>query len=315
MGKQNLPFTYLPESCEVGYLRMKDDVRLRVGFFPANGDSIATIFLVSGHREFLEKYAEFIEDFQKKGFDVYAYDHRGQGLSDRMLSDRHKSHNPDFDLLVSDMNEIMTKKIQPQTISQPLYLVAHSMGSQLALRYLHDYPTVFDKAVLLSPFTDFNIGSSIYTMLVSMLTKVACFLGFSEYFAPGQAKHRDMIDHDYVFSRLTHDQRRYNWSQDAIKENPALFVGGVTYGWLKGVIKSIKLIQDPGYMEKIRTPILALLVEEEHVVDNNMTLSLLANVQNAQVETMSGARHEMYREIDEIRQNMWSKMTKFLEIK
>ena len=220
----NASNSFLPKNSDIEYIRVTDGTRLRIGFFPAVGDAVATILLVSGHREFLEKYTEFIEEFQKKGIDVYAYDHRGQGLSDRMLSDRHKSHNPDFGLLVSDMNEIVTEIIMPKKDNLPLYLVAHSMGAQIALRYLHDYPAIFERAVLLSPFTGFNIGSPIFSGLALMITKIANLFGFSEYFAPGQAKHRDMIDHDYAFSRLTHDQRRYNWSQDAIKANPDLFI-------------------------------------------------------------------------------------------
>ena len=311
----NASNSFLPKNSDIEYIRVTDGTRLRIGFFPAVGDAVATILLVSGHREFLEKYTEFIEEFQKKGIDVYAYDHRGQGLSDRMLSDRQKSHNPEFGLLVSDMNEIVTEIIMPKKDNLPLYLAAHSMGAQIALRYLHDYPAIFERAVLLSPFTGFNIGSPIFSGLALMITKIANLFGFSEYFAPGQAKHRDMIDHDYAFSRLTHDQRRYNWSQDAIKANPDLFVGGVTYGWMKGVVNSIKILQKPGFMGGISTPILALLVEEEHVVDNKMTLSLLANVQNATIKIISDARHESYRETDDIRACMWSKISKFLKVK
>ncbi len=302
---------FLPENGLIDHIAMDDGIRLRTGFFPAKGKATATILLVSGHREFLEKYTEFIEDFQKRGFDVYGYDHRGQGGSDRMLKNPIKSHNPDFGRIVVDMHQIVEKVIKPARPDHPLYLIAHSMGTQFAIRYLHDHPGIFEKAVLLSPFSNFNIGGKLFTFLTKASALLANFLGFSKFFAPGQAHDRNMIDHRDAFEALTHDHARYDWSQKALESKPHLFIGGVTFGWLKGVMKSMKIIQSAGYVEDIKTPILALLAEEENVVDNDMTLRLLDKMPNASYEIIKGARHETYREIDEIRDQVIAKIEEF----
>lgn len=306
--------SYLPSRGEVEYFDVSDGMILRVGFFPATDDTKARILLVGGHREFLEKQTEFIEDLQKRGFDVYAYDHRGQGGSDRKLKDRKKSHNPDFGLIVEDMHEIVERLIKPETFNKPFFLIAHSMGTQFAMRYLHDHKNIFDRAVLMAPFTNFNTGGKVFTFATKVYAFLANLFGFSEFFAPGQTRHRDMVDHDYAFSRLTHDRARYDWAQDALTLKPELFVGGVTFGWIKGVIKSLKLIQSPGYVEKIETPVLALLAEEEYVVDNEMTLTLLGRMRNADYQFINGARHEMYREVDEYRDQVLAKINTFLNV-
>jgi len=49
-----------------------------------------TIVLLGGRGEFLEKYSETITDLIEKGFDVYGFDWRGQGLSTRSLPNRKK---------------------------------------------------------------------------------------------------------------------------------------------------------------------------------------------------------------------------------
>lgn len=304
--------SYLPERGDVEYFETRDGTVLRVGFFPAMNNAKARILLIGGHREFLEKQTEFIEDFQKREFDVYAYDHRGQGGSSRKLENCKKSHNPDFGLIVEDMHEIIERLIKPETLEKPFFLIAHSMGTQFALRYLHDHKNTFDRAVLMAPFTNFNIGGKFFTFTTKIYVFLANLFGFSDFFAPGQARHRDMIDPDYAFSLLTHDRLRYDWSQDALTLKPELFVGGVTFGWIKGVIKSLKLIQSPGYVENIETPILTLLAEEEHVVDNEMNLTLLNRMKNAEYHIIKGARHELYREIDEYRDQVLSRIDTFL---
>lgn len=304
---------FLPAGAIIGYLNAKDKMRLRTGFFPATIDAKASILLVGGHREFLEKYTEFIVDFNRRGFNVYSYDHRGQGGSDRALENKQKSHNPDFDIIVEDMHEVIKYHVKADELEHPLYLIAHSMGVQFALRYLHDYPDVFSRAVLLAPFTNLNIGGKFFTWGTIAYTALANMFGFSNHFAPGQARHKDMIDHDYAFERLTHDRERYNWSQEALNTKPDLFIGGVTFGWIKGVLKNLNIIQQEGYVDQIETSILALLAGDEQVVDNKMTMNLLNQMPNVTYEIIPDARHEMYREKNEIRDQVIEKIVNYLD--
>ncbi len=311
-GDKNSNNNFLPKKCEVSDLVMRDGVRLRTGYFPAKRKAVATILLVNGHREFLEKYKEFIENLQARGFNVFSYDHRGQGGSDRKLKNPRKSHNPDINAIIQDMHEIVVRLVLPKVAGTRLHLVAHSWGSQFAIRYLHDNPGIFDRAVLMAPFTNFNIGGKTFTYLTKTYAKIASFLGFSKFFAPGQARHKDMIDHEYAFERLTHDRERYDWSQKVLEAKPELFIGGVTFGWLSGVIKSIDTIKTPGYTESIETPVLTLLADDEQVVDNDTTIELVKKMPNAILKTVKGARHELYREVDSIRDGVLADITIFL---
>lgn len=311
-NKQTELNQFLPGNAEINVLAMRDGMRLRVGYFPAKGRAVASVLLVNGHREFMEKYKEFIEDFQKRGFNVFSYDHRGQGGSDRLLENKLKSHNPDFDAIIDDMHEVVVRFVLPKKGDMPLHLIAHSMGAQFAIRYLHDNNEIFDRAVLMAPFTNFNIGGKLFTSLTKAYTKIANLLGFSKFFAPGQARHKDMIDHEYAFERLTHDRKRYDWSQKVLDALPELFIGGVTFGWIGGVMKSMEVIQKPGYTKKIKTPVLALLADDERVVDNISTIELVEKMPDSIIKKVKGSRHELYREVDSIRKGVIADITVFL---
>ena len=94
-------------------------------------------------------------------------------------------------------------------------------------------------------------------------------------------------------------------------QNRNLFVGGVTYGWLSGVSKSIAKIKSYGFMEKIKTETLFSLSGDETVVNNQTTLKLISKMQNVKVKTIEDARHELYRESDEYRDQMWQAIDQF----
>ena len=305
---------YLPANGEISIFTVTDGTNLRLGYFASEGEAKATILLINGHREFLEKYNEIIEEFQARGFNIYSYDHRGQGLSDRVLDDRVKSHNPDFGKLVSDIDEIIKGKIKPASLGHPFYIVAHSLGAHLTLRYMHDYPDVVDKALLLSPFTGFHDRSVFYVGFVKLFFAIMNLFGFGDEFAVGQAKNQQMIDHETAMSKLTHDKDRYQFSQDAIDDNPDLFVGGMTYGGAAETVNSLNKLNENGYIEKIKTPVLYLLSEDEKVVSNDVTFALIEKMANAKAENIANARHEIYRETDEIRDQMWQNIDHFFSI-
>lgn len=304
--------SYLPNIGAIDFLKVSDGTKIRYGVFPAEGLAVGSILLLNGHREFIEKYTEFIEDFQKRGFHVFTMDHRGQGLSDRALKNRIKSHNPDFDRIILDIQEFTQEIIRPSELGHKVYLVAHSLGAHFALRYLHDYQRVFDKAILLSPFTDLDHHGAIYIFFAKLYFTLMKLIGFSRAFAPKQAQRRAMIDHEEALSRLTHDQDRYNRSQEALAQNPDLFVGGVTYGWLSGASKSIAKIKRTGFIKNIKTETLFILSGDEKVVNNQTTFKLISKMHNVKVKTIEGARHELYRESDEYRDQMWQTIDRFL---
>ncbi len=307
-------FPKLTRPGRIGHLTMADGCRLRIASWPSDENSRGIVVLVNGHREYMEKYAEFIADFLKRGYAVYTLDNRGQGLSDRPLNNRLKSHSANFDAFVSDMNEFVTKAVMadPRAGELPLILVGHSMGAHVCLRYLGAFPGRIDRAILLAPMTDFHLGSAVVRKAAGLLVRLVCGLGFGKLFALGQGSVFSKKHHLLKRTLLTHDRARYAIEADIIAANPDLYVGGPTYGWLKAALDSIDKIHEPGFLDRITIPMLVLLAGEEALVDNRASERLFAGRDNIMVAILDGARHEMYRETDALREILWRKITEFL---
>lgn len=54
------------------------------------------VVIVNGRIESAWKYQELCYDLFRQGFDVYTYDHRGQGRSERLTEDRQIGHVHEF---------------------------------------------------------------------------------------------------------------------------------------------------------------------------------------------------------------------------
>ena len=87
-----------------GFLQTCDGIQLRYGFWPRRGDAHqGTVLVLGGRTEFMEKYSETIGEINRRGFDAFSLDWRGQGLSDRMLSDPTRGHIQSFSYYLADL--------------------------------------------------------------------------------------------------------------------------------------------------------------------------------------------------------------------
>lgn len=87
------------------------------------------IVVCPGRIESYIKYAELAYDLFHLGFDVLIIDHRGQGLSGRMLPDTHRGHVDNFSDYVDDLAAFWQQEVQPGPWRKR-YILAHSMGAR-----------------------------------------------------------------------------------------------------------------------------------------------------------------------------------------
>lgn len=258
----------------------------------------------------MEKYLETIEELNQEGFNVYSLDWRGQGLSSRILANRHKGFIDDYDVYLDDLNLFVTKIVMPESF-HPLIIIAHSMGGHIALRFMHDHPDVVDMAVLTSPMIDI-FGSSLSRKFVKLIARMAIKTGFSHSYTIGSG---DYTVEKFKGNELTSDPVRFTDAQNAIIKNPDLALGGVTYGWLSATLKSIDILIQPGFAAKITTPILMVIAGNDKIVSTNAQKQFCTMLPNCKLIEISEARHEIFKETDVIRSIFRREFNRFTHVK
>jgi len=268
-----------------------------------------TVVLLGGRTEFIEKYWETAEDLLLRKFDVFRFDWRGQGLSDRMVTNRHKGYVGSYDDYLKDLTIFMDRYVR-STAKQPIIILAHSMGAHITLRYLHDHPGVVDRAILTSPLIDIA-GPEWLKLSLKILVSFMTALGFKTRYAT-RAMDFDPSKKRFQGNRLTRDRRRFQETIHAIAMNPDLAVGGVTFGWLDAMFASIRLILAVNYCQQITTPTLILSAGSDTIVSNAAQQVVCQRMQNCRLITISGALHEMLIETDTVRKKIWAHFDNFV---
>ena len=92
----SIPANPVPDDVVTGSIKTPDGVTLRFARWAPPPGRKGTVVVLQGRAEFIEKYFETVRDLRARGFAVATFDWRGQGLSDRALSDRRKGHVRNF---------------------------------------------------------------------------------------------------------------------------------------------------------------------------------------------------------------------------
>ena len=212
-----------------GFITTDDNMSLRYGVWYSRIENRrGSILLLSGRREFMEKYTETVNELNEKGFDVYSFDWRGQGLSARLLANRHKGFIDSYSTYLKDLDMFVRNIVQPEA-ALPLFILAHSMGGHIALRYLHDHPGTADKAILVSPMIDI-LTTPFPRSLVKFMVNLALISGLNDAYTVGSGDYNPDIP--FEGNRLTSDPYRFMDEKKTLSDNPDLRLGGITYGWL-----------------------------------------------------------------------------------
>src|SRR4029079_19339894 len=109
MKPLSIPANPAPDGAVMSVLKTPDGVSLRTVRWPPPPGRKGTVCLFQGRAEFIEKYFETVRDLHARGFAVATLDWRGQGLSDRALSDSRKGHIEDFSQYERDLDVFMNE--------------------------------------------------------------------------------------------------------------------------------------------------------------------------------------------------------------
>ena len=284
-------------------LAMPDGVSIRYGVWTcARPQPRGSVLLLGGRMEFLEKYAETVTDLTRRGFDVYSFDWRGQGLSARLLANRHKGHVDSYAAYLRDLDGFIRRILLPAAVP-PHIVLAHSMGAHIALRYLHDHGAVFARAIFTAPMFDIRTFPFPKT-LARALTQRAVRQGRSREYAAGAGDYGPREER-FAGNRLTSDPRRFAAMVAMVRHNPDLALGGVTWGWLRATFDSIDLIAPAAYGMEVAAPVLILSAGRDRIVSNRAQQKLVAALPDCRWDCLPGARHEILMETDAVRNRFW----------
>lgn len=269
------------------------------------------IVILNGQSEAWLKYGELFYDFFQKGYSIYSYDHRGQGLSPHLGKNNTQiGHVDQFMHYVLDLNEFIERIIKPiHPQSKNLFLIAHSMGGAIATEYLELNPSPFQAVVLSAPMM--RINTKPYPEKIARaIVAVSKAIGFGKKYAIGKKDYH--CNGTFQSNKVTGSSERW-WMNNLIcSQFPETVIGGPSNGWVNESLRETKMIRNNA--DKVKAKILMLQAGLDQIVINESQTDTCSKMQTCHLITFPNAQHEILMEQDTIRDSALQQIESFFGI-
>ncbi|MBD1391015.1 alpha/beta hydrolase [Neiella sp. HB171785] len=319
------PQTPIPEQLTTTEL---NGATIRYGIWRTTKARKGLVVFASGRTEFIEKNLPAYTELLAKGFDVYTFDWRGQGLSERQLRHSEPGHIEDFAIYLADLDAFIQQIVQPEQQTGMKLLMGHSMGGHIGLRYLQQHHNVFDRAQFSSPM----MGIKANTWLTRQFVGFLHWAGWGQSCAPGsQPVWKSYLDQDacsaiksgivslpekperalLYSNNLNHLAQASCWVEQSLAHNPKhhLGLGCPTIDWVKAAFRSIE--DAKGHLDQIKIPVVIVGSADDKVVTFSAQQQACSSMGNCCLWQTTGredkpAAHEILIEIDDYTNQYWT---------
>ena len=297
----------VPDTAVCGAVKTADGVNLRFARWEPPPGRRGTVVILQGRAEFIEKYFETVRDLRSRGFAVATLDWRGQGLSDRALTDRRKGYVRNFAEYGVDLEAFMDQVVLPDC-PPPIFALAHSMGGAIAIQACHDGSRWFERLVLSAPMIALPSGRLMG--MAAPLVRTLRFLGRGGSFVPTGSSALSGTE-DFVENGVTSDPVRFARNAAVLEAEPDLGLGAPTIAWADAALRLMKRF-GPAYAAHVRQPLLLVAAGRDQVVSTAAIENFGSHLVAGRHLIVAGSQHEILQEQDHYRDQFWAAFDAFI---
>ncbi len=251
-----------------------DKLRLFYRYITSEGFRVCLV-LVHGLGEHSGRYINFFQRFSGLGYSVYALDLRGHGRSQGR-----RGHIMAFSDYLKDIKLFM-EFVGNMSKSKYYFMVSHSMGGLIAVRYAQEYGTQGETGlsglIVSSPLLKIRVQVPKIKMLLGRaVSRFIPWLSMSNELDPAFLSHDTSVVHAYIQDPLVHTK--------------------VTARWFTEIIKSMR--QSFENACNLTIPCLFLHAGDDHLADPEGTRSLFPLIasKDKELKVYEGFYHELFNE-------------------
>ncbi len=308
MTLHSIPANPVPEGAVSGFLTTADGVKLRFARWNPATPRKGTICLLGGRGDMIEKFFEVIGELRARGFTVATFDWRGQGGSQRLLSDPRKGYVRRFSDYQLDLEVFMREVVLPDC-PPPFFALAHSMGGAIMLEALTLGRRWYDRVVLTSPMI--GLAGKLGAPSARIAARVGSLLGLGRLYIPGGGPFA-ITNRPFLGNLVTSDPVRYQRAASLVEAVPELGLGSPTFGWASAALSTMQRLQDPMYPSALRQPMLILAAGSDQIVSTPAVERFSVRLRAGSHLVVPGSRHELMNERDPFRAQFWAAFDAFI---
>ena len=261
----------------------------------------------TGRADMIEKYGDAIDAFRAQGWDVTAFDWRGQGGSGRLTRDG-TGHIDRLDRLAEDLAAFYGEWVRPG--EGPHVVVGHSMGGFATLSALAGGGIAPDAVVLVAPML--ALRSPVGQWAGARFARWQ--VGRGDPLRPAWRRLETPAAATARQKRLTHDLTRFADQQAFRQARPELCLGSPSWHWVAEAFRATAALRENPALGRIETPVLMLVALADRLVDARAAARVAQRLPQGELVAFGrGCAHEILREADPVRANAFAAITAFLD--
>jgi len=272
---------------------------------PATEHLRGSLLFAGGRGDFIEKYLEAYAYWHAGGWNVTAFDWRGQG---RSRGDIAGGNLLSFDILVEDLAVLIADWRASR--EGPHAAIGHSMGGHMLLRVLAEKQPALDAAVLVAPMIRVN-SAPLSPSLAPMITDFMCLAGWRDQpvwkasaLPTGPGSRRQY--------HLTGSADRYADELWWWEQQPELKLGAPSWGWMRAAHRSAAAFTRKK-LARVTIPVLLLGTDRDRLVSPAAIRRAAASLPRAELKMYPDAGHEILRDADPVRLDALARIDAFLD--
>lgn len=246
--------------------------RLRALSWMPTSDARACVVIVHGLGEHAGRYGRLAHRMTEGGFAVFAYDQRGHGESEGS-----RGRLPRFDDLVDDLADVTGRVRGRCGPDHRIFVVGHSLGGLVVLRYLQRRPAGVAAAVLSAPWLKTAVELPWWKeRLARLLMRVAPELTLENEVRPELLTADPVEQRAYIEDPLVHHRISGGFLHEVETAQEAALNGA----------------PDPSL------PLLFLVPTDDRLTDQEVVERYAKSLDGpVEVERLRGSRHEPFNDV------------------
>lgn len=296
----------LPQGADISTWQAGDGWTLRVmEWLQSHSPARGSLVFANGRGDFIEKYLEPFGHWHARGWNILAFDWRGQGGSCGAIVG---GHLESFDPLVADGAALLEHWLARHP--GPHVAIGHSMGGHLLLRMIAEHRTKLAAAALVAPMIRIN-ARPIPHNLGRLISAVLARIGLRHRRAWEQNE-RPHLPGTSRRAYLTTCAERYEDEMWWKRQQPGYDLGPPSWGWLDAAYRSIDGLS-LDRLRQVDLPILILGTDRDRLVSPTAIRRAAGVLPRAELHMYPSAGHELLRESDFVRLDALGRIDAFFD--
>ncbi len=261
--------------------------------------------LFNGRSEYLEKYGRIASEITAAGYHLVSIDWRGQGHSDRLLSDRRLGYVGSFQDYQRDV-EAFISAVDALELPGPRFLIGHSMGGAISLRSLINGLDV-KAAVFSAPMWGIFVPKHL-RLLSHVLPKLADKFGQQTQILLGMSSKSYVLATAFEDLKLTTDMDHFEYLKRHALADEDFALGGATYQWYREARQETRSFRNARLPD---IPAQVYVGAQEGIVDRKAIARISNTWPTCERIVVPDSKHELMMEAPIPRQAFMDGMVEF----